>query len=310
VRKTQSHARRTRRRRRSRILLPRLVRFRLGLPAVGAALAGAVVTSAFVVGSGSSGVLSDAAEQLDVRLGESDADSAAIDHPLPLLDAGRGSYPPWMLPTASAYDPRPDLQTSRVLERTVAPSPVIVNGRAQPDRVAVPRLASGRHLVVPGGASAKGSGPVVRYLVEMERGLTFDPAGFAADVHRILNHERGWGRAGATRFVRVDKGPVRFRVSLSTPRLTDEQCRPLRTFGRVSCWNGSRAVINAVRWADGAPTYGADVASYREYVVSHEVGHALGRGHVGCPGRGRPAPVMVQQTKSLSGCAPNPWPYH
>jgi len=169
---------------------------------------------------------------------------------------------------------------------------------------------TGRYLVAPGTDTPPGTGREVRYLVEAEDGLPFTPTQFAIDVARILNAPQGWGHGGATlRFVRVDSGPVDFRVSLSSPRLTDLQCAPLRTYGRVSCFNGSRAVINEARWRYGSPTYGTDVQAYRDYVVSHEVGHALGHHHVHCTETGRPAPVMVQQTKSLEGCRANPWPY-
>jgi hypothetical protein len=41
---------------------------------------------------------------------------------------------------------------------------------------------------------------------------------------------------------------------------------------------------------------------------SQETGHWLGHGHASCPGRGRPAPVMVQQSKGTGGCRLNPRP--
>jgi len=68
-------------------------------------------------------------------------------------------------------------------------------------------------------------------------------------------------------------------------------------------------VLNLARWVTGAPSYAGRLTEYRQYLVNHEVGHTLGRGHERCPGPGRPAPVMLQQTKGLAGCARNTWPY-
>jgi hypothetical protein len=47
---------------------------------------------------------------------------------------------------------------------------------------------------------------------------------------------------------------------------------------------------------------------YRAYLVNHEVGHRLGHGHSHCHGAGRPAPVMMQQSKGIGACTANPWP--
>lgn len=186
----------------------------------------------------------------------------------------------------------------------------VVNGRRQPLAVKVPASAGGRYALVPGTtAPPKGRGSVVRYMVEVERGLPIAGAGFAAEVHRVLNDPRSWGHGGTMRFMRVSEGAARFRVSLSSPALTDRMCAPLVTHGELSCRAGRRSVINAHRYGEGATTYGDDLATYREYVINHEVGHALGHGHQQCPGPGRRAPVMVQQTKSLYGCRPNAWPF-
>ncbi|MGW0809275.1 DUF3152 domain-containing protein [Nonomuraea sp. NPDC002799] len=221
-----------------------------------------------------------------------------------LLATGCGAEPP--------VGPAPPPSAQPSTQPSTLPSsgpPRLELPRVEPPRVApkvrVPHAASGTYAVVHGDAPPRpGRGPVVRYLVEVERGLPFDPRAFAFEVHRTLNDVRGWAR-----FRRVDRGPVRIRVALSSPRLTMRECRPLRTGGTLSCWNGTRSVINALRWAKGVPQYEGDLAAYRHYVVSHEVGHGLGHHHRSCPGPGRLAPVMTQQSKSLGRCRPNPWPF-
>lgn len=153
------------------------------------------------------------------------------------------------------------------------------------------------------------SGQVLTYDVRVEKGLPYRVEDIAKAIHTILNDERSWTGTGDWRFELVGPGEeADLHAYLVTPKTTDKLCAPLLTGGEVSCRNGEKVVLNAKRWAFGAEAYGDDVANYRRYLVNHEFGHALGFGHVGCPGRGRPAPIMMQQTKGVDGCRPNPWP--
>ncbi|HSK25382.1 MAG TPA: DUF3152 domain-containing protein [Jiangellales bacterium] len=186
-----------------------------------------------------------------------------------------------------------------------APPPPPV--RAAPP--AVPQGGTGE--LVPVGRDRPATveqGREIRYAVEVERGLPVPTAGFAAVVHQILTDDRGWQGLDGVRLVQVAGPPADLTVTLASPDTTDRLCAPLRTRGEVSCWNGERAVLNAKRWLLGAETFGTDLVGYRSYLVSHEVGHGLGHGHRRCPAPGLPAPVMVQQTKSLDGCVANSWP--
>jgi hypothetical protein len=162
-------------------------------------------------------------------------------------------------------------------------------------------------LVVRGGDPRTGTGPVLRYLVEVEAGIVISRLELARKVHAILGHPRSWGGTGRVSFRRVSRGPVDFRVTLASPRTTDRLCAPNLTNGIYSCANGGRAVLNLMRWRRGAEAYG-EITRYRRYLVNHEVGHLLGHGHVPCPGAGAPAPVMMQQTKGVAPCRANPWP--
>jgi hypothetical protein len=162
--------------------------------------------------------------------------------------------------------------------------------------------------VVPGSAVAPGGGEVHTVRVEVERGLPVDGARFAAFVLATLNDNRGWGHGGAMTFARTD-GDAPIVIVLASPTTSAKLCGDLRTHGMLSCRNGPRAVLTFHRWVNATDEYADNVTGYRQYVVNHEVGHALGHGHERCPAPGEPAPVMQQQTLGLKGCAQNPWPH-
>jgi hypothetical protein len=174
---------------------------------------------------------------------------------------------------------------------------------------------SQRWDVVPGTSKVYGSGPLHRFTVEVEAGVSVDGPAFAAAVERTLSDAHSWTNGGRASLQRIDSGVPDFRISLTASLTVRKLCGydlPYET----SCYNGdqARVVLNDARWVRGAVAYAGDLAGYRLYVVNHEVGHALGNGHVACPRNGALAPVMMQQTLGISTpgvgtCKPNPWPY-
>ena len=189
---------------------------------------------------------------------------------------------------------------------TASPTPA---RSPSPAPTPVVQSASGVLAVVSDTGPASGPGTPTAYVVEVESGLGIDPQAFARDVDRVLTDPRSWGAGGRRAVHRVAGGEPAFRVSLVSPTTADRLCAPLQTNGYFSCGNRGRAVLNVARWLTGADAYAGDLASYRQYLVNHEVGHLLGRGHEPCPGPGSRAPVMLQQSKGLDGCTANSWPY-
>ena len=173
---------------------------------------------------------------------------------------------------------------------------------------------AGTVSVVDGSSPVYGTGPLKRFVVEVEDGIGIDGTTFAAAVETTLGDPASWGSGGRLSFQRVGAAEAAtssydFKVTLVSPGSMERYCPGVGTGGYTSCRYGERAVINLARWATAVPHYDGDIATYRHYVVNHEVGHALGNGHVDCPGPGQVAPVMLQQTLGLDGCVKNAWPY-
>jgi Protein of unknown function (DUF3152) len=196
-----------------------------------------------------------------------------------------------------------------------AAKPVNAPAPTAPKLVQVPQKGSGVLITAAGamtGAATEPSsrGKLIRVRVQMEEGLSTainqEPSAFANGIIATLNDDRSWSKGGKLIFVHSNDAPDA-TVILATPETTNALCRPLRTLGRLSCSNGTRAVLNARRWVEATPEF-TDLQLYRHYLVNHEVGHILGHRHQSCPGPGKLAPVMQQQTKRVAPCLPNAWP--
>ncbi|MEJ3746034.1 DUF3152 domain-containing protein [Actinomycetes bacterium KLBMP 9797] len=235
---------------------------------------------------------------------------------LPQLAGGTQPAPrPAALPTPSPSAPAPSLTPSPSASPSPSSPPAPVTALAG----LVPRAGAGTFQTgVEGGPVFGRSGALHRYRVAVENGSGEDVRAFAAAVDAALGDPRSW-IAGGRRLQRVPNGaPHEFTVFLATPETALRMCAAggvnIRVGGRpyTSCRTSGKVIINLERWRKSIPDYvtaGALLDTYRAYVVNHEVGHQLGHRHERCPGPGRPAPVMMQQTLGLNGCVAHPWPY-
>ncbi len=138
--------------------------------------------------------------------------------------------------------------------------------------------------------------------MEVEDGI--DTVDFGGDdsvarmIDATLANPKSWTADGAVAFQRSTRGEPAFRVSLTSPMTVRENCGYDIEL-EASCYNSAtgRVYLNLARWVRGARSFEGDIGSYRQYLVNHEVGHAIGfPAHEPCPADGALAPIMMQQT--------------
>ncbi len=154
-------------------------------------------------------------------------------------------------------------------------------------------------------------GPPTRIITYEVRGWdnVSDIEQFAAAAAENYADPRGWSFGGSVAFVRVPSGG-NFTLWLSAAP------RTFRRSGRraTRATPARRAATSSSTRRGGSPAHphGTRPAhrstDYRHMVLNHETGHWIGFGHQLCGGPGQLAPVMQQQSISLQGCLPNPWP--
>jgi hypothetical protein len=212
--------------------------------------------------------------------------------------ANRGVRPPAVTPTAAP----------------TATAPVL----SLPDEF--PSAGPGSFVYATSRGAAMGTaGTLRRFHLGIEKGVEEDLAAFTSTVDQTLGDPRGWTAGGQLRLQRVPPAEqADFTMYLATPETARKMCAQ----GKVdivkngqpytSCRAPGKVIFNLARWRQSVPDYVAarvPLDAYRQYMINHEVGHELGHGHELCPGRGRAAPVMQQQTLGLHGCTANAWPY-
>ncbi|MDN5727793.1 MAG: DUF3152 domain-containing protein, partial [Propionibacteriales bacterium] len=191
-----------------------------------------------------------------------------------------------------------------------APPKKPVPAKPSPSTGKIPKHGSGQYTratttKIP---TPKKRGRIIRYAVKVEKEVPVDANEAAAFMAATFADKRSWGGDGSLTFVFVPKGEVDVTGYISTPDTTDKHCLPSDTRGKVSCRNGNKVALNAIRWTQGVPHFDGDLRTYKQYLVNHEFGHFIGYGHTSCPSPGKLAPVMVQQTHGLQGCRKNAWP--
>jgi hypothetical protein len=133
----------------------------------------------------------------------------------------------------------------------------------------------------------------ITYQAIVDPDVKYDARKFAEEVSVYLQDPHGWKSQGYT--FEESKRPA-VLIHLSSPKTIQQSGCEDPT---LSCaeMNGRHMHLNAMRWTGSMQNRSKlDLYNYRQYMVSHEMGHILGKDHVACPGPGEPAPIMMQQT--------------
>ena len=118
---------------------------------------------------------------------------------------------------------------------------------------------------------------------------------FKKIVLDTLNASTSWGLKV------VESEPPDVIIGINTKREFSKTIHRRRTYfsATILTPNGPPLILfDPINFLFGVPASGLSVDLYRQYVINHEFGHAIGMPHLRCE-RGKQCPVMYQMTKGI-----------
>jgi hypothetical protein len=136
-----------------------------------------------------------------------------------------------------------------------------------------------------------------------------------AKVDAVLSDPQGWTQYGYT-FTYVDPkvaasaGKQIIEIKMCAQGEIAKHCGG--GLAELSCYvlDRNKIYLRYKNWTSGSNSQ-LPVDEYRNYVINHEVGHALGLDHAKCPGDGQPGSIMQQMSRGpthIAPCTMNVWP--
>lgn len=137
---------------------------------------------------------------------------------------------------------------------------------------------------------------------DVQKKYSLDPSDTIFQVATYLNDPHGWSTKGY--FFEPVQKDADVLIRLVSPLTIQKECGQPTNLSCAELY-GRHMYLNAKRWMYGSKESKLDLENYRQYLVSHEVGHILGYEHEECPCVGCKAPIMMQQTLGIGKCNPN-----
>lgn len=163
-------------------------------------------------------------------------------------------------------------------------------------------IITGKSTPVPKLSSNAPTFPVATFSYCLDASSTAEAKVLSSSASNAFSDLAGWNLGGRLKFVQVSSN-CNFGIDLmpaSSMSSVSTACA-----GQTTCGVGSTLALNLSNWLAAPAAWIGGIDSYREQMISHEVGHWLGFSHASCFAKSSPVPILEDPTVELDGCSPD-----